>query len=265
MSIRAESCPGEVERVVRHVVAAISRAEESGDPFAHLRLADVFPADVYSVMVRSMPGDDVYRPMSGRARESRAPDGRPTRIKLDLFPEFVRHLPDDAREVWDVVGRALCDPLVRDAFRDRLSAGLAKRFGDRYRSAGLYPIPILTRDVAGYRIGIHPDTRRKAITVQLYLPGDRSIEHVGTVFHRRGTDGRYDRACQMPFAPNTGYAFAVATDTYHSVDTLGDEVRTRDSILLTYFADDTWVEVVRNRGKRLGNLVRNELRALVRW
>lgn len=264
MSIRAESYPGEVERVVQHVVGAISRAEAASEPFAHLRLADVFPPDVYAAMVSSMPGDDVYRPMSGRARESRDPEGRPTRIKLDLFPEFVRHLPSGARETWDVVGRALCDPLVRDAFRDRLSAGLVKRFGEAYRTAGLYPIPILTRDVAGYRIGIHPDTRRKAITVQLYLPADRSIEHVGTVFHRRAADGRYERACQMPFAPNTGYAFAVGGDTYHSVDTVGEEVRTRDSILLTYFCDETWIEVARNRGKRIGNLLRNELRALVR-
>jgi len=264
MSIRAESYPGEVERVVQHVVAAISGAEESRDPFAHLRLADVFPADVYSAMVESMPGNDVYRPMSGRARESRAPDGRPTRVKLDLFPEFVRHLPQRSRGVWDVVGRALRGPQVRDAFRERLSTGLIRRFGEAYRAVGLYPIPILTRDVAGYRIGIHPDTRRKAITVQLYLPGDRSIEHVGTVFHRRGADGRYERACQMPFAPNTGYAFAVGSDTYHSVDTVGEEVHTRDSILLTYFSDHTWIEVARNRGKRLGNLVRNELRALAR-
>ena len=113
MSIRAESYPGEVERVVQHVVGAISRAEAASEPFAHLRLADVFPPDVYAAMVSSMPGDDVYRPMSGRARESRDPEGRPTRIKLDLFPEFVRHLPNGAREVWDVVGRALCDPLVR--------------------------------------------------------------------------------------------------------------------------------------------------------
>lgn len=264
MSTRAETYPGEVERVVQHVAAAISRAEDVRDPFAHLRLADVFPSDVYAAMVRSMPGDEVYRPMSGRARESRDVRGRPTRIKLDLFPEFVRHLPEGSRDVWDVVGRALCDPVVRDAFRERLSPGLVKRFGDAYRDVGLYPIPILTRDVAGYRIGIHPDTRRKAVTVQLYLPADRSIEHVGTVFHRRGAQGGYERACQMPFAPNTGYAFAVGDDTYHSVDTLGEEVRTRDSILLTYFADHTWIEVVRNRGRRLGNLVRNELRALAR-
>ncbi|HUJ01556.1 MAG TPA: hypothetical protein VLY46_15060 [Usitatibacter sp.] len=264
MGIRAEAYPGDVERVAQQVVASIGRAEERGDPFHHLRLADVFPADVYAAMMRSMPGAEGYRPMSGRARESRAPDGSPTRTKLDLFPEFVRHLPPDSRSVWGTVGRALCDAQVREAFRGRFAGALEKRFGAAHGSAGLYPIPILTRDVAGYRIGIHPDTRRKAITVQLYLPADRSVEHIGTVFHRRGGDGGYERASKMPFAPNTGYAFAVGSDTYHSVDTVGPEVRTRDSILLTYFADQTWIEVVRNRAKRLGNLVLNELRALAR-
>ncbi len=41
----------------------------------------------------------------------------------------------------------------------------------------------------------------------------------------------------MTFAPNTGYAFAVGTDTWHSADAVGPEVKTRDSILLTYFVD----------------------------
>ena len=67
----------------------------------------------------------------------------------------------------------------------------------------------------------------------------------------------------MAFAPNTGYAFAVGSDTYHSVDTVGPEVRTRDSILLTYFVDHTLTAVLQNRGKRVGNLLRNEVRSLL--
>jgi len=118
--------------------------------------------------------------------------------------------------------------------------------------------------VAGYRVGIHADARRKGITVQLYLPRDRSIEHVGTVFHRRAEGRGYERALQMAFAPNTGYAFAVGDDTHHSVDVVPPEVRTRDSILLTYFLDDTPARVISNRAKRLGNFVLNEIRSLAR-
>jgi hypothetical protein len=64
----------------------------------------------------------------------------------------------------------------------------------------------------------------------------------------------------MQFSPNTGYAFAVDTDTWHSADELGPEVKTRDSILLTYFVDAGPVRFLRNRGKRLGNFVLSEIR-----
>ena len=202
--------------------------------------------------------------MSGRTKYTRTQGGGGTRTKIDLFPEFIRRLPRAKRPVWRAVGRALCSAEVREAFRERLAAGLEKRFAERHRAIRMYPIPILTRDVPGYKIGIHPDTRSKAITVQLYLPRDRSIEHTGTVFHKRTGERAYERASQMPFAPNTGYAFAVGDDTYHSVDMLGAEVLTRDSILLTYFLDDASLDRVKNRVKRLANLMRNEFRSLRR-
>jgi hypothetical protein len=56
----------------------------------------------------------------------------------------------------------------------------------------------------------------KGITVQLYLPPDNSITHIGTIFHERLPDGQKPRRKQMPFARNTGYAFAVADNTWHS-------------------------------------------------
>jgi hypothetical protein len=253
----------ELLRVIAHVVAAIEAAAADAEPFRHLKLSAIFPQTLYAAMLEAMPVPRDYRPMSGRTKYTRTQDGG-TRTKIDLFPEFIRHLPRAKRPVWRIVGRALCSPEVREAFRQRLAPGLERRFGARYRSLGLYPIPILTRDVPGYEIGIHPDTRSKAMTIQLYLPRDRSIEHVGTVFHRRTGETSYERALQMPFAPNTGYAFAVAEDTYHSVDPVGPEVRTRDSILLTYFLDDAPLERTKNRVKRFANLLRNELRSLAR-
>ena len=57
-------------------------------------------------------------------------------------------------------------------------------------------------------------------------------------------------------------AFAVGGDSYHSVDTVGPEVRSRDSIILTYYLDDRLVERVSNRGKRLANFLRAEWRGI---
>jgi hypothetical protein len=38
-------------------------------------------------------------------------------------------------------------------------------------------------------------------------------------------------------------------------------VKTRDSILLTYFVDSGALRFLRNRGKRVGNFLLNEIRA----
>jgi hypothetical protein len=143
----------------------------------------------------------------------------------------------------------------------RLAAPLARRFGKRYSRTGLYPIPVLTRDIPGYLITPHTDTRWKGVTVQLYLPADLSNTHIGTIFHEKHADGSLPKVKRMSFAPNSGYAFAVGTDTWHSADPVGGEVKTRDSILLTYFVDAGVLRILRNRGKRLGNFILNEFRS----
>jgi len=254
----------DVNRSIRHISNAIDKAKKSDEPFFHLRLTDIFPPDTYAQLLETMPAGEDYRVMSGRTKSTRTNDGHGTRVKIDLFPEYIRHLPEQKRKIWKLVGKALCSKEVRDAFRRQLAPGLERRFGPGYGSVGMYPIPILTRDIPGYKIGIHPDTHWKGMTIQLYLPRDRSIEHVGTIFHKRTGEKSYEKALQMPFAPNSGYAFAVDRHTYHSVDTVGPEVKTRDSILLTYFVDKSPLHKFRNRGRRFGNFVLNEFRSIRR-
>jgi hypothetical protein len=249
-----------VERLSQFVAAAVDASDAGEQPFHHLVLDHVFPDDVYTAMMAAMPVGEDYRPMSGRSKGLDAADGTHTRVKIDLFPEYIRHLPPEKRNIWDIVGRALCSEPVKAAFVNRLAAPLERRFGARYARTGFYPIPILTRDIPGYFITPHPDTHWKGITVQLYLPRDASATHIGTIFHQRLPDGSLPKHSQMKFAPNTGYAFAVADDTWHSADPVGTEVKTRDSILLTYFVDRGLVRVLRNRGKRIGNFLLNELR-----
>jgi hypothetical protein len=207
-----------------------------------------------------MPVASDYRPMSGRSKGLDLADGTHTRVKIDLFPEYIRHLPPEKKTVWDVVGRALCSRPVRMAFVRRLAPGLERRFGKDFDRVGMYPIPILTRDIPGYRITPHTDTHWKGITVQLYLPRDEANVDIGTIFHERLPDGSLPKKTQMRFAPNTGYAFAVGDDTWHSADPVGPQVTTRDSILLTYFVDAGPLRFLRNRAKRFGNFLRNEVR-----
>ena len=106
-------------------------------------------------------------------------------------------------------------------WRPRSSVALAPATSD----IGMFPIPILTRDVPNYKIIPHTDTKWKGITVQFYLPPDDSTKHIGTIFHERRPDGSMPKVVKMPFLPNSGYAFAVGSDTWHSADPVGPEVR----------------------------------------
>lgn len=250
--------------LAKFLVESIEQARSSEAPFYHLQFDRVFPDDIYAAMLREMPQATDYRALPGHDNVNILEDGSSTRVKIDLFPEYVRTLPAPKREIWDVVGRALCSEGVKAAFMRRLAPGLERRFGVGYGEVGMFPIPTLTRDVPKYRITPHTDTRWKGITVQFYLPPDDSTNHIGTIFHDKLADGSMPKVIKMPFSPNSGYAFAVGDNTWHSADPVGPEVKTRDSILHTYFVDSGLFRVLRNRGKRVGNFIVNEVRSLMR-
>src|SRR5216110_4085988 len=254
-----------VKNLIDFVVESVQSACADDTPFHHLKLDRVFPDDFYMAILQAMPVASDFRAMSGKSKVgSSRPDGKPTRTKIDLFPEYIRHLPPEKFAVWDLVGRVLRSDEVKAALIQHLGPGLKRRFGENFVAVGMYPVPILTRDIPGYRVFKHTDSLWKGITVQLYLPSDNSHTHIGTIFHEELPDGQKPRRKQMPFARNTGYAFAVADNTWHSADTVGPEVTTRDSILLTYFVDRGAWRFFRNRGRRMGNAILNELRNLKR-
>lgn len=249
--------------LIEHIVRAIDAAAVVSEPFYHLEFTGIFPEGIYASMLDALPRSDEYRPMHGRSKGNDLADGTHTRVKIDLFPEYIRHMPQAQRSIWRSVGDALCSDEVKNAFRRKLAPALEQRFGADGQSVEMYPIPILTRDIPGYRITPHTDTHWKGITVQLYLPRDEANTDIGTIFHSVAPDGTMPKARQMKFAPNSGYAFAVGHDTWHSADPVHDRVKTRDSILLTYFVDEGALKILRNRGKRIGNFLLNEIRARI--
>jgi hypothetical protein len=254
----------EARKLSEYVAGSVEAARSSETPFFHLQFERVFPDDIYAAMLRELPGTGDYRALPGRHNENILEDGSATRVKIDLFPEYTRHLPPQKRDLWDVVGRALCSNEVKQAFMRRLAPGLERRFGAEHQGVGMFPIPVLTRDVPRYQITPHTDTHWKGITVQLYLPPDDTTRHIGTIFHGLSPDHKLANPIKMPFSPNSGYAFAVGDNTWHSADAVGPEVRTRDSILLTYFVDSGLLRILRNRGKRVGNFFLHEAKNLAR-
>src|SRR5499433_3144702 len=122
-----------VKDLTAFVAESVRQAREGDAPFYHLQFDRVFPPDFYAEMLRTMPDDNDYRPMSGKTKTgSSRPDGKPTRTKIDLFPEYIRHLPPRKRAVWDATGRVLRSKELQSAFVQRLAPGLKGRFGENF-------------------------------------------------------------------------------------------------------------------------------------
>ncbi len=147
-----------VNNLTDFVVDSVQAAHAGEAPFYHLRFDRVFPDDFYVEMLQAMPVAEDYRAMSGKSKM--------------------------------VAGRVLRSKELETAFVQKLAPGLKRRFGENFEKVSLYPVPILTRDIPGYRIFKHTDSLWKGITVQFYLPPDNSTPHIGTIFHEVLPNGR---------------------------------------------------------------------------
>lgn len=218
-------------------------------PFDHIRLEQVFPGEFYRELLANLPAADQYHPLFHR--DAMTPDGGSTRMRMYLYPENLWRLPHAQRAIWRKVSAALMSPELELAFKRKFRDALEDRFQQPAESIPLYPIPILVRDLPGYRIGIHSDALSKAITVQFYLPSDNRQAHLGTIFHTtRAKDGT-DAPQAMQFLPATGYAFAVRRkESWHSAPQTTEADGERRSIMLTYYVDKD--HAVKRRLQRLG-------------
>ena len=240
---RGESAPPDVAGLVE-------AAPLVTQPFDHVYLRNVFPPAFYATLLEQLPATRRYREM--RHREAIRPDGRSARRKFYLFPEHVLLLPRAQRAFWLPLARQLCSRELQDAFKQRFRAALERRFGTPIESLSFYAVPMLLRDFGGYRIGIHGDSMRKAITVQLYLPRDASQAHLGTLLHAGRTGEAAERVFALQFLPATGYAFPVMRhESWHSVATTSEADGVRDSLMISYMVQDTPASWVMERLKRL--------------
>ena len=122
-----------VANLIQFVVDSVQQAPAADAPFHHLQFHRIFPDDFYAQMVEEMPVAEDYRAMSGKSKTgSSRPDGKPTRAKIDLFPEYIRHLPPKKRAVWEATGQVLRSKELQSAFVQRLAPGLKGRFGENF-------------------------------------------------------------------------------------------------------------------------------------
>ena len=235
--------------VEQQLVAAVERADLRSEPFDHIYMEKVLDAETYQALLAAMPDRRFYHDL--KHRDALRTDGSSTRLRMYLYPELVRRLPTKQRDAWLPVAKALCSAPLRDAFKRKFRNSLEKRFGKSVDSIGVFPIPILLRDQPGYRISIHSDVPKKAITVQFYLPNDSSQRGLGTIFHESNSGPGAEKTTQMPFMPASGYAFPVSlTESWHSAATASDGDGERVSMMVTYYVADSFLRRLYWKGRR---------------
>lgn len=207
----------------------------------------VFPDGVYEDLVNNLPETRFYGEI--RHEDAILPDGTSARRKLELRPARLRRLPTRQREVLSAVASAFSSPVVEAAFRSAFRESLAKRFKDP-DAVKFKPAVMLLRDLGGYKISVHTDSFRKAITTQYYLPTDDSQIHLGTSLHTGEGEG-HSKFKTLEFLPNTGYAFPVSSESWHSVKKMDSADRPRNSLMVIYYVHQGMVGEFINALKQL--------------
>jgi hypothetical protein len=240
-------------RIVRHMVATLEQVSAIDEPFSHCYWEGVFPEDVYEQLLDNLPDPAVHYPCSLKRHKNEM--GKSTRDWFELNDTFYARLPDDLREFWTGVQQALCDDALRRKLFEILQRDLAYRFGfsdpSQAREIPARAEPRLCRDLDTYEIAPHPDGRQKIVTMQIYLPRDRSQIELGTALYRRrfptlrgltSWHGRFRKVKQFPFLPNSAYAFVVSNGlwkkSWHGREAIPAGSGVRNSLFNTFYVAD---------------------------
>ena len=238
---------------LKHLREVIDRAELFTWPYCHFYLQQAFPDDVFKRMLQLLPSASAY--VADNPRIHTREDGLVTRNMLSLTaPDVLARLPEEQRTFWSEIARALTAPELRLVVFTKLSKDLSRRFrlpAERLDSVAAFPKPALVKDLGGYEIAPHRDTRSKIVTMQFYLPQDMSKADLGTAVYRQrlfrwknivSPRNRFETVKQFSFAPNSGYGFAVGSRSWHGRDPVPMASGERNSLMLVYYAqpDKGW-------------------------
>jgi len=238
------------QHVVEHFLESINRAKAETSPFCHCYFEDLFPPRIYQQMLASLPDPIVYT--TAAERHYGDAQGGSVRWMYALSTGGIEQLPGSTRDLWCGIAAALADPSIQRAVFTKLAPDLAFRYGiDESRVPHLpgHSRPTLYREVDGFEIPPHPDTRKKIVTMHLYLPADLSQIGLGTALYKRrplslpfgNWQRRFEKIKQFDFRPNSGYAFVVNNTltkrSWHGRERLPEGAGIRNTLLNTFYAE----------------------------
>jgi hypothetical protein len=234
--------------ILEHLLERINDIPAIDEPFSHIYLEQVFPEDVYEQVLHHLPDPAVYRAAAERHYDSG--EGEYVRSLFELTLAQMVRLSEEEQELWNGIAAALTAPELKEAMFTKLAKDLTFRYGVPASHVGQlagFARPTLYRETAGFEIPPHPDTRKKVVTMHLYLPADDSQLDLGTALYRRkrfawpfGTwHHRFEKVKQFAFQPNSGYAFvvnnALTKQSWHGREKLPGDAGVRNTLLNTFY------------------------------
>lgn len=208
---------------IQHVIYKLRNAQISEYPFPHFYVEDVFPADFYSQLLASLPGEEEYAPLSGGYANRKA-----TQAQIPLVEGMMS--ADFGRNVLQIFSRH---------FYDRFPNQSRPNFRQELR---------FIRDSEGYKIGPHTDAPQKVISLLFYLPcsdadldcgtgiyvpNDGQMTCVGGPHHK--FEG-FQEVFRAPYAPNSCFGFWKQANSWHAVEKIEKPIK-RDVLLFNLYAD----------------------------
>ena len=238
------------EPIAHHIATAIDEAPLREDPYCHFYVENILPEPVFQELLSRLPNPKMYTALNPE-RWSR-PDGTSIRDRFSLAPENLDTLSEEDQQFWSTFSNALASKQVKDAVFRKLAPDLVRRFKvgrDAVTEITSYSHLWLYREIKGYKIEPHPDSREKIVTMMFYLPEDLSQEDLGTSVYeeqslwKRLTGSRFKETYRFPFRPNSLMAFAVINQpgrkSWHGRELIETECGVRNSILKIYKATET--------------------------
>ena len=204
--------------LVVHCAQSLRNANVFSKPYPHLAFEKFWPEDFYRELLAKRPELDNYVQLN---REN-------TRRQFTLFDGSCDAGDDERRALWKLVSDVLASPEIEAALREVLDEGFRIRVKGSHEEwpVKMYPRPVAYTDFDGYAIKPHSDTRRKVLTMMVYMPEDDSQIDLGTTLYKISPMGVFALKSYglveektLPFLPNTGMAFVVIHPRYNLLRT----------------------------------------------
>jgi hypothetical protein len=186
----------DMERVRRHVDAAVAGAALVEAPTAHLVVERVLPDDVYALLTAAIPPPELF--------PARDP------VKRDFEMSSLRTGPEFTQVMWQLFDQQIVAGMIAPRLLERFSSAVQGHYArsggaDFGRRAAAIPHRTFAGRIQlrhpGYRLAPHLDPKRVVITSLFYFPRPGDSDTHGTALYT--VNGPYTHTGMSTFFPES--------------------------------------------------------------